>query len=48
MQLHLKAVLYELFGEVVEGRRPRALLSFYREVWRETVILNWPIEFVDC
>jgi len=27
MQLYLKAVLYELFGEVVRGRRPRALLG---------------------
>ena len=27
MQLHLKAVLYELFGEVVRGHRLRALLG---------------------
>ena len=27
MQLYLKPVLYELFGEVVRGRKPRALLG---------------------
>ena len=47
MRLYLKAVLYELFGEVVRSHRLRALLGLYREVWKGIVILNWPLKFGD-
>ena len=47
MQLYLKAVLYELFGEIVRGYRLRALLGLLSRGLERTVILDWPLKFGD-